>query len=1323
MVLAEQQHKYLSVHLPQYSHTSKLITGSDRPDLWSTETWANLLSNVRLVVSTPQILLDGLRLAFLGLNQISLLVVDECHHATRKDPSNKIMQEFYKELRGSKSAPHILGMTASPITKKITGIKDLEASLDSVCRTPTRQLEEYQGYVHTPQFVTLNYPACESPNSLPVQLVLNILRSIDINEDPWVKQLLTENTPGALRRYEKVLETRSTYCMDQLKMLRGNTEHLYSQLGGWATHVWLREVLVRLRSKVERLDWMATLSSEEKGYLDSVLGEIRDLSCRVVTEDKLEHNLSAKASRLIDFLLSEYSEDISCVIFVERRSTAFALTKLLENHPLICYAVASFVGGSNSRKKDNLIDLADPAGQKTELEEFRLGVRSLVIATSVMEEGIDVQATNLVIRFDDSMNVRSYIQSRGRARAVHSKFVVMRRSGELSSKKYLDWMTLEAAMKAQYMDEERRLHERLKVEREDEEDGPVYTVSSTGAKLTFGNARGLLEHFCQKLKKVHLEPNPRPTFVCNGTHGMDMSAKVILPSSLPSGLREIQGSLQWRTEKAAKTDASFNAYVKLHKAGLVDDHLLPPLIPKKEAPLDTCAAFADIQGQMNPWQPISGAGDMLLHFHRFELEDAPKSCSPMLLLLPQKLSASVGVLLQYTKTRSVQARVVYSGSWITTAASRALAQRITSYLLSTALVSQSHIPECWSRAMPFYLLPDIPQDGLQDWYKFSRERYPLLKALKDSPALYGEQVLIYDNNNRAFLLDLPRNDLEQAAPLFIVHQDIPAVLAKKLPRRIDYLTRSNAPASMDGARSAVAVEGCVMEQLSSSLVETMQFIPSIIYMAGNALVSQACCDDILSSFHIADTRLVAEALTGPVAGGRENYERLEFFGDTLLKFYACHQVHADTDHGHLPEGYLTIEAMKIENNARLQRAAMELGLDRFMIHGPFMPKKWKPETRQSQEGQQQPSRQASTKTVADHVEALIAVAYLDDTGNYGGHQKATALLHGLFPEVQWNLPSVNTVATLAEPPAGTPSFEALSTVESMLGYKFKRRHLLAEALNHSTVSAHVTTYGRLEFLGDAVLQRIVNEAVYGAAPRYSQKAMHLRQIACVNHSYLAFLCFEAQEDVERVTVSTDRTQKDVTLGKTTETKYLFQFMSHSSMEVGPAQVRSLDRYLERRKEIRVELNRSQTYPWALLASIAAPKFFSDIVESVLGAVFTDCGADLAVCSKVLEKLGMMKLLRRLIEEPDMILDQPKTILWQERAKAGLPALKAVSRSRREAGGMRFGCQLLLEGEVYAQVDDAWCDEEAVLRVCEVVLKQFRKELQENKMPAVESSAS
>lgn len=50
---------------------------------------------------------------------------------------------------------------------------------------------------------------------------------------------------------------------------------------------------------------------------------------------------------------------------------------------------------------------------------------NLLFATDVVEEGIDVPHCSSVIRFDLPKTVRSYVQSRGRARQTESQYILM----------------------------------------------------------------------------------------------------------------------------------------------------------------------------------------------------------------------------------------------------------------------------------------------------------------------------------------------------------------------------------------------------------------------------------------------------------------------------------------------------------------------------------------------------------------------------------------------------------------------------------------------------------------------------------------------------------------------------------------------------------------------------------------------------------------------------------------------------------------------------------------------------------------------------------
>jgi len=102
-----------------------LISGADEPDQWKdARLWRTVLSTHRIMVSTPQILLDALRHGYIDLaRDIGLLIFDEAHHTIDNNPYNQIMKEFYFRIpraagtdnAGESTRPKILGLTASPV--------------------------------------------------------------------------------------------------------------------------------------------------------------------------------------------------------------------------------------------------------------------------------------------------------------------------------------------------------------------------------------------------------------------------------------------------------------------------------------------------------------------------------------------------------------------------------------------------------------------------------------------------------------------------------------------------------------------------------------------------------------------------------------------------------------------------------------------------------------------------------------------------------------------------------------------------------------------------------------------------------------------------------------------------------------------------------------------------------------------------------------------------------------------------------------------------------------------------------------------------------
>jgi endoribonuclease Dicer len=123
VALAKQQQRVIEEGVPV---TVGLISGAEEPEQWKDRNlWRRVLGDYRIIVSTPDVLLNALRHGYVHLGRnIGFLVFDEAHHAADRHAYNLIMREFYAALppRGAPDSaadidvrPMILGLTASPI--------------------------------------------------------------------------------------------------------------------------------------------------------------------------------------------------------------------------------------------------------------------------------------------------------------------------------------------------------------------------------------------------------------------------------------------------------------------------------------------------------------------------------------------------------------------------------------------------------------------------------------------------------------------------------------------------------------------------------------------------------------------------------------------------------------------------------------------------------------------------------------------------------------------------------------------------------------------------------------------------------------------------------------------------------------------------------------------------------------------------------------------------------------------------------------------------------------------------------------------------------
>ena len=142
------------------------------------------------------------------------------------------------------------------------------------------------------------------------------------------------------------------------------------------------------------------------------------------------------------------------------------------------------------------------------------------------------------------------------------------------------------------------------------------------------------------------------------------------------------------------------------------------------------------------------------------------------------------------------------------------------------------------------------------------------------------------------------------------------------------------------------------------------------------------------------------------------------------------------------------------------------------------------------------------------------------------------------------------------------------------------------------------------------------------------------------------------------------------------------------------------RFNHAKQVIEAALESGNFFPWGALAQVRAPKVLSDVIESLLGAVYLDSDGDLLAVVGLLEKIGFMRVLRRLIEE-DMELLHPVSRVTEWASKHHVADELEV---KVEKIGERVVCSIALHGETIHSDSEHWkgkeCEEAVKLRVAE-----------------------
>lgn len=435
--MAKQQAKAIEEMVP---YSVCVLTGEQGVDYWKENEWANVLDNNEILVATAQVILDAVSHSFLSLDQVNVIVFDECHHGRLNHPYKELVKLFKYVPEGSTRIIGLSGMLVGNDNKikphlVSEELKSLEATFQSTIAT-VKNINDHQNVLlHS------------------TKAVESFIRYKNHGQHPCVERIQklleahTEKLKGisfkkAVKINPKNLKPTESNKVKEINSLFKDFIDETAELGAYGGYLSLLSSLIQLEIKKRTSD-----SHMYKTIVESCITLIEQCINTMENELKLSRtdpsttlkNSSHKYRQLIALLKKSFNDpdrekDLQCIIFVKKRSTAKVLYHALKEyakHNADFPVVPDFMVGSNTNLTEGIDTILGNTYNSITLEKFKNKETNCIVSTSVLEEGIDLQMCNLIVMFQSPTTYRSYVQARGRARLDKSNYVILLEQGNV----------------------------------------------------------------------------------------------------------------------------------------------------------------------------------------------------------------------------------------------------------------------------------------------------------------------------------------------------------------------------------------------------------------------------------------------------------------------------------------------------------------------------------------------------------------------------------------------------------------------------------------------------------------------------------------------------------------------------------------------------------------------------------------------------------------------------------------------------------------------------------------------------------------------------
>ncbi|XP_039613432.1 interferon-induced helicase C domain-containing protein 1 isoform X2 [Polypterus senegalus] len=407
-----------------------------------------------VIICTAQILENSLSRAKeegyngVRLSDLSLIIIDECHHTNKDSVYNNIMTRYIKQKiknnslrkKGEKEVPlpQILGLTASPGVGGAKNQQKAEEHILKICAnldasrimTVRTNVSELQCKVKEPY---KKFAIAEERRSDPFGDVIKRIMQ-DIHN---YCNMCPSSDPGTQNYEQWVVQIEKKAAKEENQKERVCAEHLrkYNETLQLNDTIRMSDALKHLKKFYEE-EKMRKFNLEQDESLE--ITETDKYLFKLFQENKNEleslaknpENENGKLAKLRTTILQQYAKmsKTKGIIFTQTRVSAIALHQWIEdNKKFTELGVKSkyIIGAGHS----NLVKPMTPAEQRSVIEKFRCGVVNLLVSTTVTEEGIDIEECNIVIRYGLVTNEVAMVQARGRARAEESSYALVAQEG------------------------------------------------------------------------------------------------------------------------------------------------------------------------------------------------------------------------------------------------------------------------------------------------------------------------------------------------------------------------------------------------------------------------------------------------------------------------------------------------------------------------------------------------------------------------------------------------------------------------------------------------------------------------------------------------------------------------------------------------------------------------------------------------------------------------------------------------------------------------------------------------------------------------------